>query len=171
MENNELYHYGKKGQKWGERLYQNKDGSLTPLGRLRYQKNVNRVASQRKKNLEKARAAKVEKKKVEEDEKLTRDQASLQAGKISAKKMTNDELKARIDRLDLEKKYKEAVIDTRSYDRGKRFIDRFAYSTIDKVADNVAADIVAQTLKSLAVKGVNRMIGEEVVFTNNRRKN
>ena len=166
MENNELYHYGKKGQKWGERLYQNKDGSLTPLGRLRYQKNVNRVASQRKKNLEKARAAKVEKKKVEEERKK-----QIEAGKISAKKMTNDELKARIDRLDLEKKYKEAVIDTRSYDRGKRFIDRFAYSTIDKVADNVAADIVAQTLKSLAVKGVNRMIGEEVVFTNNRRKN
>ena len=166
MENNELYHYGKKGQKWGERLYQNKDGSLTPLGRLRYQKNVNRVASQRKKNLEKARAAKVEKKKVEEERKK-----QIEAGKIPAKKMTNDELKARIDRLNLEKKYIEAVIDTRSYDRGKRFIDRFAYSTIDKVADNVAADIVAQTLKSLAVKGVNRMIGEEVVFTNNRRKN
>lgn len=166
MENNELYHYGKKGQKWGERLYQNKDGSLTPLGRLRYQKNVNRVASQRKKNLEKARAAKVEKKKVEEERKK-----QIEAGKIPAKKMTNDELMARIDRLNLEKKYIEAVIDTRSYDRGKRFIDRFAYSTIDKVADNVAADIVAQTLKSLAVKGVNRMIGEEVVFTNNRRKN
>lgn len=166
MENNELYHYGKKGQKWGERLYQNKDGSLTPLGRLRYQKNVNRVASQRKKNLEKARAAKVEKKKVEEERKK-----QLEAGKISVKKMTDDELKARIDRLDLEKKYIEAVRNTRSYDRGKRFIDKFADSTIDKVADNVAADIVAQTLKSLAVKGVNRMIGEEVVFTNNRRKN
>lgn len=166
MENNELYHYGKKGQKWGERLYQNKDGSLTPLGRLRYQKNVNRVASQRKKNLEKARAAKVEKKKVEEERKK-----QIEAGKISAKKMTNDELKARIYRLELEREYVEAVRNTRSYDRGKRFIDKFADSTIDKVADNVAADIVAQTLKSLAVKGVNRMIGEEVVFTNNRRKN
>lgn len=39
MENNtqELYHYGIKGQKWGQRLFQNKDGSLTPLGRKRYQ--------------------------------------------------------------------------------------------------------------------------------------
>ena len=34
--NNELYHYGVKGQKWGQRRYQNKDGSLTPAGKKRY---------------------------------------------------------------------------------------------------------------------------------------
>lgn len=32
---NELYHYGVKGQKWGVRRYQNKDGSLTTAGRKR----------------------------------------------------------------------------------------------------------------------------------------
>lgn len=31
----ELYHFGIKGQKWGVRRYQNKDGSLTPAGRRR----------------------------------------------------------------------------------------------------------------------------------------
>lgn len=31
----ELYHYGIKGQKWGVRRYQNKDGSLTPAGKRR----------------------------------------------------------------------------------------------------------------------------------------
>jgi hypothetical protein len=30
---NELYHYGIKGQQWGRRLYQNKDGSLTAAGK------------------------------------------------------------------------------------------------------------------------------------------
>mgnify|MGYP006874837788 CR=1 FL=1 len=34
----ELYHHGTKGMKWGKRLYQHKDGSLTALGRLRYGK-------------------------------------------------------------------------------------------------------------------------------------
>lgn len=29
----ELYHYGIKGMKWGIRRYQNKDGSLTPAGK------------------------------------------------------------------------------------------------------------------------------------------
>ena len=31
----ELYHYGIKGQKWGVRRYQNKDGSLTTAGKNR----------------------------------------------------------------------------------------------------------------------------------------
>lgn len=34
--NNELYHHGVKGQKWGIRQYQNKDGTLTPEGIIRY---------------------------------------------------------------------------------------------------------------------------------------
>jgi len=32
----ELYHYNVKGSHWGERRYQNEDGSLTPLGRIHY---------------------------------------------------------------------------------------------------------------------------------------
>lgn len=35
-ENEYLAHYGIRGMKWGDRRYQNEDGSLTPEGRLRY---------------------------------------------------------------------------------------------------------------------------------------
>ena len=36
MHNENIAHSGTLGMKWGRRLYQYKDGSLTPLGRLRY---------------------------------------------------------------------------------------------------------------------------------------
>lgn len=35
MVNTYLSHYGIKGQKWGVRRYQNKDGSLTHEGKIR----------------------------------------------------------------------------------------------------------------------------------------
>ena len=43
----ELYHHGIKGQKWGVRRFQNKDGSLTPAGKKRYDEpNVGRKTSE-----------------------------------------------------------------------------------------------------------------------------
>ena len=45
----ELYHHGIKGQKWGVRRFQNKDGSLTPAGRRRYDEpNVGRKTKESK---------------------------------------------------------------------------------------------------------------------------
>lgn len=35
-----LYHHGVKGMKWGVRRYQNKDGSLTPAGKKRYDREA-----------------------------------------------------------------------------------------------------------------------------------
>lgn len=43
---NELYHYGIKGMKWGVRRFQNKDGSLTKLGRDRYNTDVEKAKTE-----------------------------------------------------------------------------------------------------------------------------
>lgn len=55
-----LAHHGIKGQKWGVRQYQNPDGSLTPAGEARYQKNIKkseRASSRELKYRAKASAA------------------------------------------------------------------------------------------------------------------
>ena len=42
MSEQELYHSGIKGMRWGVRRYQNKDGSLTPAGKKRYSEDPDR---------------------------------------------------------------------------------------------------------------------------------
>lgn len=174
----ELYHHGIKGMRWGVRRYQNKDGSLTANGRKRRSLGQTvkdyRTAKKRKASLEKARKTKAANKKAAEER-----TKALAKGKISAKNMTDEELKAKIARMELEKSYHELVskTDKSVQTRGKHFIDKFLDSAVDKIADNAAADIVAQSVKVFTAKGANSVLnnvlkteGSEYVFANNKKK-
>lgn len=46
----EMYHHGIKGQKWGVRRYQNPDGSLTPEGEKRYERDKRENNAKKKDN-------------------------------------------------------------------------------------------------------------------------
>lgn len=60
--NDELYHYGVKGQKWGIRRFQNSDGSLKPAGKKRYGDGGEESSLSNSKKSEKKSSSKSDKK-------------------------------------------------------------------------------------------------------------
>ena len=94
----ELYHHGIKGQKWGVRRFQNKNGSLTTAGKKR--KNAKytdkNIRNDRKDALKKRRSLSDEEidrrinriKKEQELKRLT--EADISPGKTAVKKILND---------------------------------------------------------------------------------
>ena len=115
----ELVHYGVKGQKWGRRRYQNKDGSLTPAGRERYgseerfesqynaqQKAVmNAVKKASEEGAKTARAGKeIEAERTRKKQRKV-DKAVEDAVRERAKQMSDQELREAVNRLNMEENY------------------------------------------------------------------
>ena len=88
--NNNLQHHGIKGQKWGVRRFQNKDGSLTLAGRKRQKQNNNGP--------------------IHEDHSKSHDNKSV-------KSMSDKELRDRINRLNMERQYAQLTATEKSMGR------------------------------------------------------
>lgn len=131
----ELYHHGVKGQRWGIRRYQNKDGSLTAAGRKR--------------------AAKLEK----EYTSLTGRKpggSNGNSGKSnsknkSIKEMSNQELQERANRLNLENNYinaknTSARLNPQKVSLGKRIISHLGKNVILPAATESGKKILTDWL-------------------------
>ena len=88
--NNNLQHHGIKGQKWGIRRFQNKDGSLTLAGRKRQKQN--------------------------NDGPIHEDYSKSHNAK-SVKSMSDKELRDRINRLNMERQYAQLTATEKSMGR------------------------------------------------------
>lgn len=150
----ELYHYGRRGMKWGQRLYQNKDGSLTALGRIRYRQHQKSVAKKRNAALKKARKARATKK--QEELTVEEQRAKLLKSTDSdflyknRKLLTTNEINERLNRIDAERRLSEVA------DKNKKaVIDR-----VDKVIKWTKKVDEFYQLKNLPmIKAIGKAIG------------
>ena len=93
MSSNELIHHGIRGMRWGVRRYQNKDGSLTKAGRkkmAKLDKEYSKLTRQKRTTESPSNSSSLTKKK-----------------KLS--EMTDDEIRKRINRINLEKEYIDLI--------------------------------------------------------------
>lgn len=136
---NELYHHGVIGMKWGVRRYQNRDGTLTAAGRKR--------------------AAKLQR----EYTKLTGKKKSGSEEETPKKKtisdLSDDELRARTNRLQMEKNYLDlqkqvSDLNPPQVSAGKKFVQN--------VLGKVIAPVATEAGKKLLTEYVNKK-GKELL--------
>ena len=140
MENNELAHHGILGQKWGVRRYQNKDGTRTAAGKKR-EKSLDadsREKSQRKNEVK------------------------------SRRTMSESELKQKVQRLKLEKEYKDLV--DADVSPGRKFVSEVLESGGKKALTVAAAGAIAYGVKVAMTKEFNIKEAANYIAANPNKK-
>lgn len=135
MNETTLQHWGIKGMKWGVRRYQNKDGTLTALGRKR-EKEMN----------EKLKSAKKENEALKKENETLKKNAQAARPK-GVSEMSDAELRERVNRLNMEQQYKQYVSnlypETKS--KGQKFVEKL----VNDVLVPAAVDVGKNTAKSI----------------------
>lgn len=149
---NELTHWGVVGMKWGIRRYQNKDGSLTPAGKKRYNKEMAKLKEEEKiaKNKLKTQAKfdKLEEKRKEVEALKSGKplpKATQNTSKPSVKDMSDEELRQVVNRMLLEQQYNKMKPEQVS--AGKKFVDKVAKDVIVPAATEVGKEVFKNALK------------------------
>ena len=128
---NELYHHGVKGMKWGVR----KTPVRSSSGATRKRKSNTLSLFKKKKTTRKVSSAN-----------------SSPAQTKSIKDMSDDEVQKKIERVRLEQQYQE--LDPKSVSRGKRITKR----VMDDVIVPAAVDIGKQVAKSIMANAANKVL-------------
>lgn len=145
MDNNELYHYGVLGMRWGIRR------TPAQLG--------HKTTNKKKKPL-----SLFGKKKKRNTKKNKNNNVDTKPKKKKVSEMSDEELQTRINRMRLEQTYKQLQLDTgkKSSFSGKNFV----MNVLEKSGEQMATQVVNE----LSAKAINKAFGYEAVYANNKKK-
>ena len=126
---NELYHHGIKGQKWYIRRFQNKDGSLTPAGKKRYGDG-------------------------DEDSKAAKSTSKPDNSwrKKNVHDMTDEEISARIKRLELEQRYNQ--LNPKTVSAGKKYVTEILEKGVVPGVTSAGKKLVDEALVKIGEKAL-----------------
>ena len=77
--------------------------------------------------------------------------------------LSDEELRERINRLEMEQKYKNLVASNNPKVKNGKDV-------VNEILTDVGKDLAKQTIKHYGAKGINRIIGEDAVYANNKKK-
>lgn len=159
----ELYHHGVLGQRWGFRRYQNADGTLTPAGRRR----ANKLAEQ---------YAKVTGKKLIVKKKSVQGNEKQKPKTIS--EMSDQEIQAKINRINLENRYMDLLRTRVSIDgkvlynpSGKPLHTEKKISKGKSFIKNIKNDVIKPALTDAGRTLLGNFIkkkGNDLIYGNNK---
>ena len=169
MNQNELYHFGVKGMKWGERRYQNKDGSLTVAGQRRYDRDVAANAKRKKDKRLPEEGLKDPKRWAREDNERTKglvdatsrlnndlknanreslNRAKNNRPKMDLSNMTDKEMRDQINRAILERQYND-MFAPQKVSKGREFVSDALEIAGSTLAITSSALAIASAIKDL----------------------
>ena len=142
----ELRHHGIKGQKWGVRRFQNKDGSLTLAGAKRYS------ADDYKSALDKVNKAD----KTLKDVKKMRNEAEAKTYekkiKYDLSKMSDKDLQQAVNRLNMEERYTQVMAQRHRLEQGEDKVNKILNVAGSALTGAATALTIAAAMKELMDK-------------------
>ncbi len=176
----ELYHWGIKGMKWGVRRYQNSDGTLTERGKKRYARDareqdwkigddgIARTKHKKgagqvkdpdpnrwvKEDLERSKRLADESTNMARNAKNLTDSISRNAKKptMDLSNMTDQEMRAKINRAMLERQYNDMFAEPTKAARGREHVSQILEVGGNALAVTATALGIALAIKQLRTK-------------------
>lgn len=176
MYTNELYHHGIKGMRWGIRRFQNKDGTLTDVGRRRLSggkkgnsiqfdksgrldndeanlrkahKKIREEAAQDNQNLSSAlnSGANIARTSSNIAGRVDRNRREKIASKVDVSSMSDADLRNAINRMDMERRYKQLRAEQIAPGRDK--VSEFLSTAGDVLAVGASAASIAVAIYTI----------------------